>query len=350
MKQDWIINKSETILITGAGGFVGTRVVRILLEYGFTRLRCLVRTERNQAELRQLADAAKVELEIVSGNLLSREDCVQAVRDVSLIIHLAAGRGKSFADCFMNSAVATRNLLDAAVQNTRLKRFVNISTLVVYAGSGIRKGDLLDETSPIENNHNERFEAYAYGKIKQDELVQTYGKEQGLPYVIVRPGLIYGPGKKAIPGRIGIDTFGFFIHLGGGNRMPLVYVDNCAEAIVRAGLVEGIDGEVFNVIDDDLPTSREFLRMYKKNVRQIFSIYIPYRAFYFMNWLWEKYSHWSEGQLPLLFNRWQCRAYYQKQQYSNRKLKEQTGWSPRVPFPEAMKLYFEAMRNAEASQ
>ena len=84
-------------------------------------------------------------------------------------------------------------------------------------------------------------------------------------------------GRRTIPGRVGIDTFGFFIHLGGGNRLPLIYVDNCAEAIVRAGLVEGIDGEVFNAIDDDLPTSREFLRLYKKNVKRIFSVYIPYK-------------------------------------------------------------------------
>ena len=109
-----------------------------------------------------------------------------------------------------------------------------------------------------------------------------------------------------------IDTFGFFIHLGGSNRIPMIYIDNCAEAIVASGLVGGIDGEVFNAVDDDLPTSREFLRLYKKNVRRIFSIYIPYRGFYLLNWLWEKYAHWSEGQLPPLFNRRLCAAYYQK--------------------------------------
>src|SRR5438874_10347596 len=50
------------------------------------------------------------------------------------------------------------------------------------------------------------------------------------------------------------------------NTIPLTYVDNCADAIVLAGLKPGVDGEVFNVVDDDLPSSRRFLRLYKQNV------------------------------------------------------------------------------------
>lgn len=348
MKQNWVIQKTDLVLITGANGFVGSKVYEILLEQGFKRLRCMIRSPRQLTQMKQMAKSANADVEFIEGNLLSSEDCRHAAREVSIVFHLAAGRGKSFAGCFMDSAVATRNLLEALQGNIRLKRFVNVSTLAVYAGSGIPRGALLDETSPIEDDHAGRYEAYCYGKIKQDELVQTYGAEHGLPYVIVRPGLVYGPGKKAIPGRVGIDTFGFFIHLGGSNRIPMIYIDNCAEAIVASGLVGDIDGEVFNAVDDDLPTSREFLRLYKKNVRRIFSIYIPYRGFYLLNWLWEKYAHWSEGQLPPLFNRRVCAAYYQKQLYSNKKLKEKTGWNPRVSFSEASQRYFDFMRNGEA--
>ena len=55
--------------------------------------------------------------------------------------------------------------------------------------------------------------------------------------------------------------------MGGSNTIPFTYVDNCAEAIVLAGLVKGVDGEALNIVDDDLPSSREFLRLYKNNVR-----------------------------------------------------------------------------------
>ena len=83
--------------------------------------------------------------------------------------------------------------------------------------------------------------------------------------MILRPGTVFGPGKKDLSGRVGIDTFGVFIQVGGSNLLPLTFVDNCADAIVLAGLKPGVDGEVFNVVDDDLLTSSQFLRAYQKS-------------------------------------------------------------------------------------
>jgi nucleoside-diphosphate-sugar epimerase len=350
MRHNWIVGKSDLVLITGANGFIGSKVVEMLLAHGFKRLRCLVRSARSIPTLRRITESSDAEVEIIQGNLLSRDDCRRAAKDVSLIFHLAAGTSKSFAGCFMDSAVATRNLLDATLEEAHLKRFISVSSLAVHSGFHIRRGDLLDEKSEIESDHMARFDPYCYGKIKQDELVMAYGREHGLPYAIIRPGPVYGPGKKALTGRVGIDTFGIFLHLGGSNRLPLIFLDNCAEAIILAGVVEGAEGEVFIAVDDDLPTSREFLLLYKKNVRPFFSIYIPYRVFYFLNWLWEKYSKWSEGQLPPAFNRRNCATYYQRQRYSNRKLKDRTGWSPRVSFEEASRRYFEFMNTQEERQ
>src|SRR5947208_3933813 len=134
-----------------------------------------------------------------------------------------------------------------------------------------------------------RGDAYSFAKVKQDELLMEYGKKFGIPYVIVRPGFVYGPGNEAITGRVGLGSFGTFLHLGGSNPIPLTYVDNCAEAIVLAGLRPGIDGEVFNVVDDDLPTSRKFLSLYKKKVRSFRSIYVPHWLSYLLCCLWEAY-------------------------------------------------------------
>jgi nucleoside-diphosphate-sugar epimerase len=345
VKRPWIVDKSDLILITGANGFLGSKVVQTLIEYGFTHLRCFIRSTRSHPALQSLIGSSGANVEFVQGNLLSREDCVRAAKGVSLIFHIAAGTGKSFAGCFLDSAVATRNLLEAAVQGPRPKRFLSVSSLAVHSGFGMSRGSLLDETSPIEKDHVARFDPYCYGKIKQDELVVSYGARYQLPYVIVRPGTIYGPGKRAIPGRVGIGTFGVFLHLGGLNRLPLIFIDNCAEAIVLAGIVTGTDGEVFIALDDELPRSREFLMQYKRNVRRFFSLPVPYGIFRMLSRLWEGYSRWSEGQLPPAFNRRQCATYYQGQRYSNRKLKEGTGWSPRVPLNEALRQYFDSMRN-----
>jgi nucleoside-diphosphate-sugar epimerase len=219
---------------------------------------------------------------------------------------------------------------------------VNVSSFSVYTNPS--KTQLLDETCPLETHPELRGEAYCFAKAKQDEIVLEYARKHGIRYVMVRPGVVYGPGNLAITGRVGIDTFGLFLHLGGSNSIPFTYVDNCAEAIALAGLKKGIDGEVFNVVDDDLPSSRQFLRLYKRNVKHFTSFYVPHVVSYSLCYLWEKYSDWSEGQLPPAFNRRRWRAFWKKTLYSNDKLKARMGWQPRISTDEGFRRYFEACR------
>ena len=347
-----IVGRDDLILITGAAGFIGSRLVEALLDRGFRNLRCFARPsskmERIEALRSRCRDGARIET--VRGNLLSREDCAVASKDVVLIYHLAAGRGeKSFPEAFLNSVVTTRNLLDACVQESRLRRIVSISSFAVYSNTKKARWRLLDETCPVQERSWLRADAYCYAKVKQDELVMEYGKKFGIPHVIVRPGYVIGPGKTNISGRVGVDTFGVFMHLGGSNSIPFTYVDNCAEAILQAGLKEGIDGEIFNVVDDDLPSSRKFLRLYKRNVGRFKSIYIPHFVSYTFCYLWERYAAWSDNQLPPVFNRKHWHNYWKKTRYSNEKLKTRIGWTPQVPMAEALGRFFEGCRERRSN-
>jgi len=146
---------------------------------------------------------------------------------------------------------------------------------------------------------------------------------------------------------VGLGTFGLFLHLGGSNTIPFTYVDNCAEAIALAGIVEGVEGEAFNVVDDDLPSSRQFLREYKKNVRPFKSVYVPHALSHVLCYLWEKYSNWSGGQLPPVFNCGRWHAEWKKTRYSNEKLKAKLSWTPKVPTPEALRRYFQNSKQSE---
>lgn len=346
---DWIINDSDLILVTGANGFIGVHVVQALLDYGFKRIRCLVRSSKNVSELQSLAAKHQAEVEVFKGNLLSKPDCLKACDRVAVIYHLAVGAtGKSFPGSVMNVVVPTRNLLDAAVGQKSLKRFVNVSTFAVYSNRNKPQRNILDEACPLDEHPQNRGDAYAYAKLKQDQLIADYGKRHGLDHVTVRPGTVYGPGKSGIPGRVGLNTFGFFMHLGGANRIPLTYVSNCAEAIVLAGLVKGAAGEVFNIVDDDLPSSRQFLKQYKRNVKPFRSIYLPHLFSYGFCWLWEKYSRWSKGQLPLVFSRGEWHAYWKKTHYSNQKLKRVLGWAMRIPTAEGLRRYFAFCKQSDS--
>jgi nucleoside-diphosphate-sugar epimerase len=340
MNSQYIASASDRILVTGSNGFIGAKVVEILLERGYFNLRCFVRLSSHLDRLRGVLArfGAGKNVELVTGDLLSRQDCQRAAEEASIVYHLAAGIEKSFAGAFMNSALTTRNLIDAFLRYGRPQRFVNVSSFAVYSNLKLKRGDLLDETCELEDKPQERFDPYGFGKLKQEELVKEYGAKHDLPYVILRPGYVFGPGKETLSGRVGINSFGPFIQVNGLNQLPLTFVDNCADAIVLAGLRPGNDGEVFNIVDDDLVNGREFLRAYKA-AKPFRSFRIPYWAAYGACFLWEKYSKWSKGQLPPLFNRRRCAAEWMGNRYSNQKLREQMGWRPRVPMQQAMEAF-----------
>lgn len=340
-QREQIVDGKDPVLVTGASGFLGLRLVENLAERGLRDVRCFVRQTSAVQEFESIAsrypDAA---IRVIKGNLLSRRDCTDAVHEVKVIYHLAAGTGmKSVPDAFMNSVVTTRNLIEAALAEACLQRFVNISSFAVYSNINRRRGRLLDESCPVEPHPEKIADAYRYAKLKQDELVEKYARTQGLRYVTVRPGSVFGPGKKQITGRVGIDTFGVFLHTGGENQIPFTYVDNCADAIALAGLIAGVEGEVFNVVDDDLPTSRDFLRLYKRQVSPFRSFYVPHAVSYVFCRLWEKYSVWSHGQLPPVFNGHRWHVEMKHTIYTNEKLKTRFGWKPVVSMEEALSRF-----------
>jgi nucleoside-diphosphate-sugar epimerase len=346
-----IASPSDLVLITGAAGFIGHRVVKGLLERGFRNLVCFTRPTSNVARLNTLVSSKPpgVQVKVVKGNLLSREDCEAVCKDVAVVYHLAAGTGeKSFADAYMNSVVATRNLLEAVLKYACLRRFVLVSSFSVYTNCDKPQGRLLTESCPVEEYPHLRGEAYCFGKAKQEQIVSQYGKDSEIPYVIIRPGSVYGD-ETAIPGRVGISTFGLFLHMGGSNTIPFTHVENCAEAIVLAGLVKGVDGEIFNIVDDDLPSSRSFLRLYKRNVKGFNSLYLPHPLSYCLCYMWEKYSGWSKGQLPPAFNRKRWYAYWKRTRYTNEKAKRKLGWVPKVTTTDGLQSYFRAAARSKAN-
>src|SRR5207237_2022111 len=153
MTLKYIVSPDDRILVTGSNGFIGAKVVEILLEYGFANLGCFIRPssrlDRLKERLEQCPSGKNVEL--IKGDLLSRDDCRKAAEGVSIIYHLVAGMEKSFAGAFMNSALATRNLMDAFLEFGQPKRFVNVSSFAVYSNVKLKRGALLDENCALED-------------------------------------------------------------------------------------------------------------------------------------------------------------------------------------------------------
>ena len=341
------------VLVTGAGGFLGVHVVERLLAHGHLDLRCFLRDQGKAERLLETAESnAGAQLELCYGNLRSKSDCARAMANVSLVFHLAAGLKGSPAELFADSVVASRNLLEALEARegfpAQKTRFVLVSSFGVYGVAPLGRGACINEETPLES-HPELRDTYSHSKLRQEQLFWEYQRKVGFELVVLRPGVIYGPGGGALSNRIGLQIGPEFFHLGGSNLLPLTYVVNCAEAIVLAGTHSESAGQVYNVHDDDLPTASRYLREYKGRVKRMKSIRVPYFVTRILARCLVKYYRRSQGQLPAIITPYKAAAAWGGNKFDNSKL-HSLGWRQLVTTFNGMSEHFEYLRRQNLNQ
>lgn len=224
-----------TVLITGATGFLGTNLVRRLLA---DRVRVRVLT-RSRAKARTLSDLGA---EVVFADITDRTAVRAAVADAVIVWHLA-GRllvpGVPAAEYERTHVDGTKTVLACCESASRLERFVHCSTTGVLGVTGERPAE---EGAPIRPTN-----VYEATKAEAERVVRDVSS-QGLPAVIVRPGLVYGPGD--------LHLLGFFRSILRRRFRPIgrrtvwlhpIYIDDMTEALVRCSQHPGALGECFNI-------------------------------------------------------------------------------------------------------
>jgi nucleoside-diphosphate-sugar epimerase len=325
------------VLVTGAGGFLGKFIVLGLLRREVGDVICQVRGTADEKFLQKCRDEfPKSTISVVRANLLDQASMDAALKDVDVVIHAAAGTKGATADMVLNSVTGTQNLIRAAVSN-RIQRIVLVSSFSVYNTSGLSNNAVFDEAVPLESTGVPRG-GYAYSKVRQEQVVQELLAGSGIALITVRPGVIYGPGGGEFSGRVGLSAFGRFLSIGGGCELPLNYVENCGDACAEVATNANAQG-VYNLVDSDLPTCREYLSQYRLNVKPLKVIPVPYFALFLGSKILERYHLYSKGQLPAVFTTYVVKSMYRPFRHHATRLL-QLGWKQPVSTKEGMRRAF----------
>ncbi|WP_394824060.1 NAD-dependent epimerase/dehydratase family protein [Pendulispora albinea] len=238
---------NHPVVVTGGAGFLGTELVKQLLEAGCPDVRVVDLHPYPEGSDR----VRSFSLDIRSGELHA------AFAGAKTVLHLAACQYHSplakttyRLPFFGVNVDGTRRLLAAAEEHD-LERFVFVSTNMVYG---------LPQSLPLREDHPKiPIGPYGHSKLEAEKYVeQAHGRK--LDTAIVRPGLIVGPGRIGVIARVFDWILGNkpVVLIGrGDNRYELTSSFDVASLVFKAGLARG--HAVYNTSSANVPTMREWI-------------------------------------------------------------------------------------------
>lgn len=240
--------QDKAVLVTGAGGFIGSHLVQRLYQEG-ARVRAFVRyNSRNDPGLLSILPTEVLSnVEIISGDLRDLSAIQAAMCGVSHVFHLGALIAIPYsylhpAEVVEANIIGTMNMLLAA-RELGVERLIHTSTSEVY---GTALHTPINESHPLQGQS-----PYSASKIGADKLAESFFLSYNLPVVTVRPFNTFGPRQSAravIPTIISQALVNKTIHLGNlDTTRDFTYVSDTVSGFLAAGSVPGVEGKVFNL-------------------------------------------------------------------------------------------------------
>ena len=325
----------HTALVTGATGFIGSHLVRALTARG-VYVRALARDEERGRAL------AGPNVEVIQGDLADPASLEGLADGMELVFHLASAmRGRWWEDFERIDVDGARRLIGEA-RRARVNRLVFTSSLGACAVTGLRDGTVVTEEMI---DVPERMGHHARAKLLVEHMLLEAQRAGEFEAVIVRPGLVYGPG--ASPFLEHVPEFGaiagnrYRVFGDGRVRPPLAFVDNVVDALWLAATMPGASGETFTIVDEHLPTQREFVaRLGALTGRSLRLRTIP-RPVASLLGLGAQAAATVLGSPPPTTRR-ELLARSAKLSYDTSRARRVLGWAPRVRWEEGIRRAVEA--------
>jgi dihydroflavonol-4-reductase len=247
--------------VTGGTGFIGARFVRRLVEGGH-EARCMVRATSNTTELERMG------VDRVTGDVTDRVSLLEGMADCVWVVNLANVYSWWEPDKQVFHRVnveGTRNVMECALE-AGVSKVVHVSTAYVYGKPATVPFSEDTPVGPV------RPSEYTHTKYEGDRVASRLHKERGLPLVMIYPGVVLGAGdpkltgrfiRRFLAGRVPSVAFAEAVH-------TYVYVEDVAEALVRALEKEGNTGEKYLLGKDRLS-----VQAYNKLISEISGAAMP---------------------------------------------------------------------------
>jgi dTDP-glucose 4,6-dehydratase len=245
MKNFWAEKK---VLVTGAGGFIGSHLVERLVDAG-AAVRAFVRynSRADAGLLRMAAPETVSQLKLIGGDLRDGDAIHKAVKGCDIVFHLGALISIPYSylhpvEVAESNFIGTLNILTAC-RDLGVQRLIHTSTSEVY-GTALRP--MIDETHPLQGQS-----PYSASKIGADKMAESFYCTYELPVVTVRPFNTYGPRQSAravIPTIITQAVAGKTIQLGSTDTVrDFTFVDDTVNGFLRAAEAADVNGCTFNL-------------------------------------------------------------------------------------------------------
>ncbi|MGV7213378.1 GDP-mannose 4,6-dehydratase [Bradyrhizobium sp. UFLA05-112] len=238
----------KRVLVTGAGGFIGSQLTEALVRAG-ADVTAMIKygSSPGWGNLEYSPPDLKKSIKVAAGNIEDQEFVTQVVREQEIVFHLAALIAIPYSYIAPRSYVRTNiegtlNIIEAA-RRLGVARVVHTSTSEVY---GTALAETIDERHPLQGQS-----PYSASKIGADKLAESYFRSFSTPVVTLRPFNTFGPRQSArafIPTIISQAATREVIELGSLDTLrDMTFVDDTVDGFLAAGAAPGIEGETINL-------------------------------------------------------------------------------------------------------